>query len=215
MGKWPSFFVFIYNWVRGFRWKILLYIEFYIERIGQKMNSLNSDQFPALSTSIHWGTVAAEFRLNDIVDETLVSNVSIIPFVGDQVVVFQIDNGLWELPGGTLEPEEKYRDGLQREVMEELGAELLTYQVFGQFHCMASTSEPYRPHIPHPHFVRLLGYGEVELVGQPLNPVDGEQVITVELVGIGEAVKRFEEQSRYDIAEMYRLAYVLREESKR
>ncbi|WP_440117745.1 NUDIX hydrolase [Paenibacillus sp. QZ-Y1] len=178
------------------------------------MKSLNSDQFPALSTSIHWGTVAAEFRLNDIVDETLVSNVSIIPFVGDQVVVFQIDNGLWELPGGTLEPEEKYMDGLKRELMEELGAELLTYQVFGQFHCMSSASEPYRPHIPHPHFVRLIGYGEVELVGQPLNPVDGEQVIAVEIVEMGEAIKRFEEQSRYDIAEMYKLAYMLREEGK-
>jgi 8-oxo-dGTP pyrophosphatase MutT (NUDIX family) len=179
------------------------------------MKTLDREQFPALSTSIHWGIVEAEFRLNDIVDETLVSNVSIIPFVGEQVVVFQIDNGKWELPGGTLEPGEKYMDGLQREVMEELGAKLLTYQLFGQFHCMSSASEPYRAYIPHPHFVRLIGYGEVELVGQPLNPVDGEQVIAVEVVEIDEAIKRFEEQNRYDIAEMYQLAYMLREGSKR
>lgn len=179
------------------------------------MKTLDQEQFPALSTSIHWGIVEAEFRLNDIVDETLVSNVSIIPFVGEQVVVFQIDNGKWELPGGTLEAGEKYMDGLKREVMEELGAKLLTYRLFGQFHCMSSASEPYRPHIPHPHFVRLIGYGDVELVGQPLNPADGEQVIAVEVVEIGEAIKRFEEQNRYDIAEMYQLAYVLREGSKR
>ncbi|WP_413376534.1 NUDIX hydrolase [Paenibacillus taichungensis] len=177
------------------------------------MKTLDREQFPALSTSIHWGIVKAEFRLNDIVDETLVSNVSIIPFVGKQVVVFQIDNGKWELPGGTLEVGEKYMDGLEREVMEELGAKLVTYRVFGQFHCMSSAPESYRPHIPHPHFVRLIGYGEVELVGQPLNPVDGEQVIAVEVVEIGEAIKRFEEQNRYDIAEMYRLAYLLREEA--
>ncbi len=188
---------------------------FYIERIGYCMKTLDQEHFPALSTSIHWGIVEAEFRLNDIVDETLVSNVSIIPFVGEQVVVFQIENGKWELPGGTLEVGEEYMDGLQREVMEELGAELLSYQVFGQFHCMSSAPEPYRPHIPHPHFVRLIGYGEVKLVGQPLNPVDGEQVIAVEVVEIGEAIRRFEEQNRDDIAEMYRLAYVLREEGKR
>ncbi|MFB8372900.1 NUDIX hydrolase [Paenibacillus taichungensis] len=177
------------------------------------MKTLDREQFPALSTSIYWGIVKAEFRLNDIVDETLVSNVSIIPFVGERVVVFQIDNGKWELPGGTLEVGEKYMDGLQREVMEELGAKLVTYQVFGQFHCMSSAPEPYRPHIPHPHFVRIIGYGEVELVGKPLNPADGEQVIAVEVVEIGEAIKRFEEQNRYDIAEMYQLAYLLREEA--
>lgn len=36
------------------------------------MKTLDREQFPALSTSIHWGIVEAEFRLNDIVDETLV-----------------------------------------------------------------------------------------------------------------------------------------------
>ncbi|WKL00567.1 hypothetical protein Q0F98_26555 [Paenibacillus amylolyticus] len=78
------------------------------------MSSLNAEQFPALSTSIHWGIIEAEFRLNDIVDEKLVSNISIIPFVGDQCVVFQLDNGDWELPGGTLEAGEQYMDGLKR-----------------------------------------------------------------------------------------------------
>lgn len=66
------------------------------------MSSLNAEQFPALTTSIHWGIIEAKFRLDEIVDETLVSNISIIPFVGDQCVVFQLDNGDWELPGGRL-----------------------------------------------------------------------------------------------------------------
>lgn len=61
-----------------------------------RMSSLSAELFPALSTSIHWGIIEAEFRLNDIVDEKLVSNISIIPFVGDQCVVFQLDNGAWE-----------------------------------------------------------------------------------------------------------------------
>lgn len=179
-----------------------------------RMSSLSAELFPALSTSIHWGIIEAEFRLNEIVDEKLVSNISIIPFVGDQCVVFQLDNGAWELPGGTLEAGEHYMDGLKRELMEELGAEMRSYQIFGQFYCTSSALEPYRPHIPHPHFVRIIGYGDVELVGDPLNPEDGEQVVAVEVVKIDEAIRRFQEQNRHDIAEMYKLAYVLREDAK-
>ncbi|WP_366289645.1 NUDIX domain-containing protein [Paenibacillus sp. AN1007] len=178
------------------------------------MSGIDAAQFPALSTTIHWGIVEAEFRLGKQVDETLVSNVSIIPFVGEQCVVFQLDNGLWELPGGTLEAGEPYMGGLERELMEELGAELRSYQIFGQFHCTSSAPSPYRPYIPHPHFVRVIGYGDVELVSDPLNPEDGEQVVSVEVVNIDEAVQRFREQNRQDIAEMYELAYVLREAEK-
>ncbi|PQP83115.1 NUDIX hydrolase [Paenibacillus sp. PCH8] len=178
------------------------------------MSSLNAELFPALSTSIHWGIIEAEFRLNEIVDETLVSNISIIPFVGDQCVVFQLENGDWELPGGTLEAGERYMDGLKRELMEELGRNYDPIRIFGQFHCTSSMLEPYRPHIPHPHFVRIIGYGDVKLVGDPLNPEDGEQVVAVEVVEIDEAIRRFQKQNRYDIAEMYKLAHMLREEAK-
>ncbi|CAM3949002.1 hypothetical protein L1N85_00500 [Paenibacillus alkaliterrae] len=70
----------------------------------------------------------------------------------------------------------------------------------------------YRPHIPHPDFVRLVGYGEVKLVGEPLNPPDGEQVIAVEMVDIDEAVRKFEEIGRSDIAELYKMAHRIRNE---
>lgn len=168
------------------------------------------EYFPALSKGIVWGLVENCFSLDYEVDEDLVSNISIIPTVGEQYVVMKLDNGRWELAGGTLEPLEQHRDALVREVKEELGAELVSYTLFGCFKCRSFASEPYRPHIPHPHFVRLIGYGEVNLVGAPLNPPDGEQVVAVEVVDIDEAVRRFEEIGRFDIAELYKLAHELR-----
>lgn len=179
------------------------------------MKTLDLNEYPTLSGLIDWGIVKSNFSFTNTVDESMVSNVSIIPFSGSKCVIFQIDNGNWELPGGTLEAGEIYIDGLKREVMEELGAELLSYHVFGQFNCVSSAKTPYKSHIPHPNFVRLLGHGEVKIVGEPLNPDDGEKVIAVELVDIDEAIKRFEEIKRYDIAEMYKLAFKIREHNKK
>jgi 8-oxo-dGTP pyrophosphatase MutT (NUDIX family) len=153
------------------------------------------------------GFVENCFSLDYKVDESLVSNISIIPTVGDRYVVMKLDNGKWELAGGTLEPNEHHMHALVREVKEELGAELVSYTLFGCFKCHSAAVEPYRPHIPHPDFVRLIGFGEVDLVGKPLNPPDGEQVIAVEVVDIDEAVRRFEEIGRFDIAELYKMAH--------
>ena len=52
----------------------------------------------------HWVSVAAA-----IVDE------------GRALVTRRRDNGKWEPPGGTLEPDEAILDGLVREVREEIG----------------------------------------------------------------------------------------------
>lgn len=167
-------------------------------------------QFKTLSGPIHWGVVTAHMNIEQNPDESLISNISIIPVVGDQYVVMQLEDGRWELIGGTLEPGEHYMDGLRRELMEEIGAELVSYQPFGHFQCSSSAEAAYRPHIPHPNFIRLLGYGEVKIVAKPLNPEDGEKVSLVELVDIDEAVRRFESIKRYDIAEIYRLAHIVR-----
>ncbi|WP_168118948.1 NUDIX hydrolase [Paenibacillus sp. HB172176] len=174
------------------------------------MTVLNHAEFPALTGQIDWGTVKSKFRLSTAFDELLVSNISIIPCVLDKYVIFQIEDGRWELPGGTLEPGEPYMDGLKRELMEELGGVLLSYELFGYFACESKLEKPYRPHIPHPSFIRLIGWGEVSLVRPPLNPPDGEQVIAVETVTVDEAVNKFMSQGRSDIAEMYKLAHHIR-----
>ncbi len=177
------------------------------------MNAMRFDneQFPVLSNTIDWGIVQSKFSLiQQVEDESLISNVSIIPHIGDRYVIIQLENGKWELPGGTLEPGEHYMDGLKRELMEEAGAQLLDYHIFGQFYCESTADKPYRPHIPHPHFIRILGFGEVKIVGRPSNPADGEQVMSVAAAEIEEAVRRFERIDRHDIAEMYKLAHVIR-----
>ncbi|MNJ58675.1 hypothetical protein D3C77_543210 [compost metagenome] len=96
-------------------------------------------------------------------------------------------------------------------MLEELGAEISDFEVFGHFYCFSSAEEPYRPHIPHPNFIRLICLGEVRIVSGPLNPTDGEKVVAVEAVSIDEAVRRFEAIGRFDIADLYRLAYQIKE----
>ncbi|MDQ0059572.1 NUDIX domain-containing protein [Paenibacillus harenae] len=169
------------------------------------------EQYKALSQPIVWGAVENCFTLEAQVDESFVSNISIIPTVGDRYAVIQLEDGRWELAGGTLEPGEHHMDALVREVKEELGAELKSYTRIGCFKCRSSAPEPYRPHIPHPSFIRLVGYGEIEIVGKPLNPPDGEQIAAVDVVDINEAVRRFEAIGRHDIAELYLLAHRLRQ----
>ncbi|WP_019639221.1 NUDIX hydrolase [Paenibacillus fonticola] len=169
------------------------------------------DNVPTLKKPIHWRQVSSQFKLGKVFDEALVSNISMIPFIGSECVVMQLDDGRWELPGGTMEPGESYLKCLRREMLEELGAEISDFEVFGYFYCFSSAEEPYRPHIPHPNFIRLICLGEVRIVSGPLNPTDGEKVVAVEAVSIDEAVKRFEAIGRFDIADLYRLAYQIKE----
>lgn len=99
-------------------------------------------------------------------------------------MIFQVENGDWELPGGTLEKGESYQQTLQREIREELGGEIISFEVFGFFSCYSSAKNVYKPHLPHPNFIRLVGGCEVRLVQKPQNPPGAEKVTRVETVGI-------------------------------
>ncbi len=145
----------------------------------------------------------------------LVSNVNVVPFIGAHcLLVRMLHRGreVWDIPGGTLEPGETYLDAAHRELMEEAGARLLTYKLFGAWHCWTSAPAPYRPHLPHPESYRVVGYGEVELVGSPTNPPDGEQVIEVACVSVEEAVRRLRTgcPDLPELADLYRMAAALR-----
>ncbi|MGH2561454.1 MAG: NUDIX hydrolase [Thermomicrobiales bacterium] len=168
-------------------------------------------RYPALFRSIQHGPVRCLFELaNEPPPDDQIGNVTIVPFVDNQVVILHLANGAVEVPGGTLEPNETYLDALRRELHEEAGAELLTYTPFGCWHRESSATQPYRPHLPHPHFCRLVGYGNITLIGNPTNPPDGEQVVIVEVVPVSEAAAKFQGIGRPDLADLYRLARELR-----
>lgn len=173
-----------------------------------------ADRFPTLRHPMQWGSVTSRFSFVSDFDEALVSNVSIVPTVQDRYVIMKLSNGNWELAGGTLEPDETYLECVRREVMEELGANLISFQVIGHFQCTNSAGTPYRPHLPFPNFVRVMGTGEINIVTKPLNPEGGEEVVEVEAVEIEEAVKRYTESGRSDIAELYWWAHTIRNSGK-
>lgn len=154
-----------------------------------------------------WGPTQARFELMETAPPGhLIANVNVVPQVGDRWLILKLQDGSWEIPGGTLEPGETYLKTARRELLEEAGARLITFQLFGAWHCYSQAAKPYRPHVPFPEFYRLVGIGAVEVVQSPENPTDGEQVVRVEAVSLEMAVERFTTIGRHDLAELYRLA---------
>ena len=156
-----------------------------------------------------WGPIDGSFELlREMPDEQLISNIRIVPFVDEQMVVLKFDDGNWDHPGGTCEPGESYLETARRELVEEAGAKLLVLEPFGLVRCHSYAQKPYRPHMAHPDFFHLVAYAEIEITGEPSNP-EGElqKTIEVDTVSLDEAMRRF--LTRKDggawMADMYRL----------
>src|SRR5215218_4121004 len=114
---------------------------------------------PDLGSTVRYGPVEAVFVPgNELPPHHLVGNVNIVPFVGDDVVVLRVAGGRPEIPGGTLEPGEDSMAALHRELREEAGADLRSWTLIGAYRCHSVAPEPYRPHLPHPDFYRVVGY---------------------------------------------------------
>jgi 8-oxo-dGTP diphosphatase len=165
------------------------------------------DELKYLFEDVKWHTVSAKFQILDAAPpDTLLSNVNLVPYTSKGWVAIRLTDGSYEIPGGTLEAGEGYLDGLRRELMEEVGAELLTFAPLGAWFCRSSASKPYKPHLPHPEFYRFVGCGEIKLVSAPTNPEDGEQIAAVEVLSLEDVVARFTSSGRPDLADLYRLA---------
>ena len=141
--------------------------------------------------------------MNGAPPDALVSNVNLVPRCGPDWLAIQLADGAWEMPGGTLEPGENYLAAIRRELLEEAGAQLGSFQVIGAWHCFSLAEQPYRPHLPFPEYYRLVGRGEVTVVGTPLNPPDGEPVAKVDCAPLATIVNHFISSVRYDLAELY------------
>jgi 8-oxo-dGTP pyrophosphatase MutT (NUDIX family) len=173
-------------------------------------------RFPSLFHEMfcEWGPITAQFRATTEPPppETIIK-VRVVPFIGDNVVILKMADGNWDHPGGTLEPGENYLDALERESLEEAGAKITNFEIFGVFDCSSHNPEPYRPHYPHPNFTQIIGFGDAELVSEPVAPLDGEYEVIeqVDVVNLDEAVRRLEHRSDgHWQADMYRLAAELR-----
>ena len=84
----------------------------------------NLTDFSNLAKPFHWpwGPIDVQFELlPGNLDESLIANVRVVPFVGEMSFVIRFDNGDWDHPGGTLEPGELYLDAVRRELSEETG----------------------------------------------------------------------------------------------
>ena len=172
---------------------------------GEK--SISKNDFPNLFGRTSWQTVTCRFEpLNEMPPLNLISNVNLVPFKEDRWLILRLQTGEWEVPGGTLEPSESHSDAISRELIEEAGARLITFEPLGAWYYFSTAPKQYRPHLPHPEFYRLVGYGAVEIIGSPENPEDGEQVAGVEFITIEEAVQRFHSINRFELAELYQLA---------
>ena len=165
--------------------------------------------YPHLFAEAVWASGPTQARFTLLASDPkpdLISNINIVPRCAGQWVQLQHANQQWDLPGGTLEPGEFYLDTLRRELVEEAGAVLLNFQLFGAWHCHSQALHPYRPHLPHPEYYRLVGWGEIEVTTNPQIPTGGEQIIQVAQVALATALANFRACGRDDLADLYQLA---------
>jgi len=132
-------------------------------------------------------------------DGALISNVRCAAFVDDRVVVIETEEfGLSTFPGGMLEEHEPWQRALGRELLEETGTRPLSVDVIGRIRFWSGAAEPVRAYLPFPEFHQVVTFANVEIVGEPTNPVDGEHVISVELEPVPHAVERLRETNPFE-----------------
>jgi len=168
--------------------------------------------YPALVQPVHWrNTALTGCRLVTGAPETeLLQSVNLVPFVGERVIVIALESGHIMLPGGTREAGETLRETITREMREETGYRIRSCHPFAVLECISYDATPWRPHLPHPNFERLVCFGQVEPDGLPSNPAEAEQIARVDLLPVSDAVAFLRTAHRPELADLYRLAADIR-----
>lgn len=134
-----------------------------------------------------WAGIDAVFS-TDLPPDELVTNVHVVCFVGERIVVCRDNREVWFLPGGTREEGESVHECAARELMEEAGARLAgPLRWIGAHHAVSDRPVPHRPWQPHPAKAWLWCSADVTLDSVPTSPPDGEQIQEVRAVDKAEA----------------------------
>ncbi|WP_067685995.1 NUDIX hydrolase [Nocardia jejuensis] len=136
-----------------------------------------------------WGGLDVQFS-TELPPDELITNIHVIAFTGDRIVLCRDDRGFWIVPGGTREQSESVHDCIVRELAEEAGARLSgPLHHFGAHLGTSDHPAPYRPWQPHPRKAWLWSTADVELTGPPTNPDDAEQILEVRAFEAEEAIR--------------------------
>ncbi|GAB0107458.1 hypothetical protein JMUB6875_64520 [Nocardia sp. JMUB6875] len=151
-----------------------------------------ADRFPGLYAPARWewGGLDVQFS-TELPPDELVTNIHVVCFVGERIVLCRDDRDVWILPGGTREAGESIESCVIRELAEEAGAELAgPIHQFGAHYATTDHPTPYRPWQPHPNKAWLWCTADVILTTAPTNPDDAETILEVAAFPLSEAVRR-------------------------
>ena len=158
------------------------------------------------------GSLRIVFELGTEFPSHLIGLVKMVAYVGDDYLATRTPSGWWE-PGGKLEPGESYHEAIEREMLEETGAFVKEFNLFGAFHCYSLQAGPPEPGLLWPEFYFLWGFGEVELIQAP-RPTPREQILEIGLAPLDETCSRLQQTPEAGplLVDIYRLADMLRKE---
>lgn len=178
-----------------------------ITKMTTTKHNLPLHNHPILQTPYIWGPVTSMFANTPPAFERT-GNVHVVPFIGDNCILMHAIQSGWSMPGGTLLPSESLESALKRELKEEIGANLLSYQFFGAWESKSSLAEPYRLHLPHPEFAIALGWADVQIVDSPSsdNGVEMETITEIVILPVESAIAQLKANGREHLAAVYELA---------